>query len=110
MRSEIAREYFEFIADLGMTKHFGSMKATRELVELCRITHGHYVLDVGCGVGATPSYPAKKIGCRVMGVDLLEKMVEQSEERAKALGLNSTSATTQFNRRKSTVRWQLQPA
>ena len=50
------REYFEFIADLGITKHGGSIQATRELVELCRIEEGKYVLDVGCGVGATPAW------------------------------------------------------
>ena len=59
MSAEIARDYFEFIADLGMTKHYGSMEATRELVEMCRIGDGKYVLDVGCGVGATPCYLAK---------------------------------------------------
>lgn len=87
MSSEIAREYFEFVANLGMTKHYGSMEATRELVELCRIGNGQYVLDVGCGVGATPCYLAKAVGCRVMGVDLVDKMIEQSRERAKAEGV-----------------------
>jgi ubiquinone/menaquinone biosynthesis C-methylase UbiE len=87
MSSEIARDYFEFIADLGLTKHYGSMEATRELIELCRIGSGQYVLDVGCGVGATPCYLAKTTGCRVVGVDLLEKMIEQSRERAKAEGV-----------------------
>jgi ubiquinone/menaquinone biosynthesis C-methylase UbiE len=87
MSSEIARDYFEFIANLGITEHYGSMEATRELVELCRISSGQYVLDVGCGVGATPCYLAKVADCRVMGVDLLEKMVEQSRERAKAEGV-----------------------
>jgi arsenite methyltransferase len=87
MSSERARDYFEFVAELGMTKHYGSMEATRELVELCRIGSGQVVLDVGCGVGATPSYLAKAADCRVVGVDLLEKMVEQSRERAKAEGV-----------------------
>ena len=87
MSSERARVYFEFIADLGMTKHYGSMAATRELIELCRIGSGQYVLDVGCGVGATPCYLAKAIGCRVVGVDLVAKMIEQSRERAKAEGV-----------------------
>jgi ubiquinone/menaquinone biosynthesis C-methylase UbiE len=85
--SEIARDYFEFIADLGMTEHYGSMEATRELVELCRIGDGQYVLDVGCGVGATPCYLAKAVDCRVVGVDLLEKMIEQSKEMAEAEGV-----------------------
>jgi len=87
MSSENARDYFEFIANLGMTKHYGSMEATRELVELCRIGNGQYVLDVGCGVGATPCYLAKAVDCRVMGVDLVDKMIEQSRERAKVEGV-----------------------
>jgi ubiquinone/menaquinone biosynthesis C-methylase UbiE len=85
--SKNARDYFEFNANLGMTEHYGSMEATRELVELCRIGNGKYVLDVGCGVGATPCYLAKAVDCRVVGVDLVEKMIEQSKERAKAEGV-----------------------
>jgi arsenite methyltransferase len=85
MSSDNARDYFEFIANLGMTKHYGSMGATRELVELCRIGNGQYVLDVGCGVGATPCYLAKAVNCRVMGIDLVDKMIEQSRERAKGI-------------------------
>lgn len=54
MSSQVARDYFEFLADLGMTKHYGNLEATQELVEICRIDKMKYVLDVGCGVGATP--------------------------------------------------------
>jgi len=87
MSSQTATDYFDFIANLGMTKHYGSLAATRELVDMCRIGQDSYVLDVGCGVGATPSILAKEVGCRVMGVDLLDKMVEQSRARAKADGI-----------------------
>jgi SAM-dependent methyltransferase len=87
MSPENVRDYFGFLANLGMTKHFGSMEATRELVALCRIESGQYVLDVGCGVGATPCYLAKAADCRVVGVDLLERMIEQSRARAKAEGV-----------------------
>jgi cyclopropane fatty-acyl-phospholipid synthase-like methyltransferase len=45
------------------------MQSTRELVKRCRIEAGKYVLGVGCGVGATPSYLAKELGCRVMGLE-----------------------------------------
>ncbi len=79
--------YFDFLATMGFTKHIGSMRATEELIELCRIGDGAYILDVGCGVGATPCYLAKTYNCRVLGVDLLEKMVEQSRERARAMGV-----------------------
>jgi len=78
------QEYFEFLATMGVTKHLGSLQATRELVELCHIGEGSYVLDVGCGVGATPAYLARKYDCRVVGVDLLEGMIEQSRARARA--------------------------
>ena len=87
MSSDPDRDYFRFIANIGMTKHYGSMEATRELIGLCHIGSGQHVLDVGCGVGATPSYLAKTVDCRVVGVDLLEEMVEQSRRRAKAEGV-----------------------
>jgi ubiquinone/menaquinone biosynthesis C-methylase UbiE len=79
---EEARRYFEFLANMGLTKHIGSMKATRELTELCRIGHSKVILDVGCGVGATPCHLARAYDCRVIGVDLLERMIEQSRKRA----------------------------
>jgi SAM-dependent methyltransferase len=92
MPLENARRYFEFLANLGLTKHLGSMEATRQLIELARIAHGDYVLDVGTGVGATPVYLAKTIDCRVVGVDLLERMIEQSYERAAAHGVEGRVA------------------
>ena len=85
--SESGRQYFGFLADVGITKHFGSLNATLELVELCHIGKGKYVLDVGCGVGVTPCYLAKHFGCRVVGVDITPKMIERSKERAQREGL-----------------------
>lgn len=79
--------YFEIQASWGMTKHMGGLKATRELVELCHINKGKYVLVVGCGVGVTPCYLAKRYDCRVVGVDLSEKMIGRSNERAKRKGV-----------------------
>jgi len=87
MPSHDERDYFEFVSRLGMTKHYGSMDATRKLIEMCHIGSEHMVLDVGCGVGATPCYLAKAAGCRVTGVDLLDSMVEQSRQRARAEGV-----------------------
>jgi len=89
MREDRSLRYFEFIGRLGMTKHYGSIDATRELAEACGITRDSYVLDVGCGVGATPALLAKEIGCRVVGVDVVESMLEQTRERAKAAGVKS---------------------
>jgi arsenite methyltransferase len=74
--------FFDFAAEVGLTKHIGGVEATEALIELCHIGQGSYVLDVGCGVGVTPCFIAKRYGCRVMGVDISEGMVERSRERA----------------------------
>ena len=58
--SELEPAIFDLMADVGLTKHLGSLKATKELLELCCIGEGKYVLDVGCGVGMTPCYIAER--------------------------------------------------
>ncbi len=75
--------FFDFAAEVGLTKHIGGLEATEELIQLCHIGKGSYVLDVGCGVGVTPCFIAKKYGCRVVGVDISPRMVERSRERAR---------------------------
>ena len=79
--------FFDFAAEVGLTKHIGGLEATQTLVELCRIGPGKSVLDVGCGVGITACWLAKTYACRVVGVDIRGKMVERSRERAKKAGL-----------------------
>ncbi len=88
MESQVQNQptFFDFAAEVGLTKHIGSLEATEALVELCHIGRDKYVLDVGCGVGATPCFIAKKYACRVVGVDILPAMVERSRERAKREG------------------------
>lgn len=75
-------QFFDFAAEVGLTKHIGGLEATDALIQLCHIGRDSYLLDVGCGVGATPCFIAKKHGCRVVGVDISERMVERSRERA----------------------------
>jgi SAM-dependent methyltransferase len=81
------KNFFDFAAEVGLTKHIGGVEATDALIALCHIGEGSYVLDVGCGVGVTPCYIAGTVGCRVVGVDLSEKMVARSMERAKKVGV-----------------------
>ena len=78
-----SQTFFDFAAEVGLTKHIGELEATEALLELCHVSKGNYVLDVGCGVGVTPVFIAKRYGCRVVGVDISEGMVERSRERAK---------------------------
>lgn len=87
--SELENSYFELQAYWGMTKHMGGLKATEKLVELCHINQDNYVLVVGCGVGVTPCYLAIRCGCKVVGIDLLEKMVDRSKERARREGVEN---------------------
>jgi arsenite methyltransferase len=75
-----AESFFDFAAQVGLTKHLGGQDATKELIDRCRITGDSYVLDVGCGVGITSCYLAKTIGCRVVGVDINPKMILRAGE------------------------------
>ena len=51
-------EFFDFAAEVGLTKHIGSLEATKKLLTLCDIENAKTVLDVGCGAGATPAFIA----------------------------------------------------
>ncbi len=86
-QKEKEQHFFDFAAEVGFTKHLGGLKATEELMELCHVGEGSYVLDVGCGAGQTSCYIAKKYGCRVVGVDVKERMIERSKERAESEGV-----------------------
>ncbi len=75
---------YQLVADVGFRRyfHFGGPEATRELIELCHIDKDSYVLDVGCASGKTACYVARQYGCSVVGVDILERMIDRSKERA----------------------------
>jgi arsenite methyltransferase len=79
--------YFELQAYIGTTKHMGGLETTKKLTALCHIDKDTYVLDVGCGAGATACYLAKRLGCHVVGVDLRESMVDLSRKRARREGV-----------------------
>jgi len=85
MRQE--QTFFDFAAEVGLTKHLGGVGATEELAELCHVDQDRLVLDVGCGAGVTPCHLAKSRGCRVVGVDILEGMIERARERARKEGV-----------------------
>jgi ubiquinone/menaquinone biosynthesis C-methylase UbiE len=79
--------YFAMLAEMDYTKHLGGQQSTDELIDLCRITEDSYILDIGCGVGVTPCHIAKTFGCRIIGVDLREAMVQRARERAEREGV-----------------------
>ena len=56
----------------------------RAAVESLGIRAGESVLEIGVGTGLSlPLYPG---GCRIVGVDIAEPMLEQARARAEALG------------------------
>jgi arsenite methyltransferase len=74
--------YLDMQAYVGITKHVGGRAATDELLSLCHMAQAREVLMVGCGIGVSCAYIAKKHGCRVVGVDISEKMIAWSHKRA----------------------------
>jgi len=81
--------YFELQAYWGATKHMGGLNATKELIGLCHINKDTYLLDVGCGVGATPCYIAKRHSSKVIGIDISGRMIDRAKERARREGLEN---------------------
>jgi arsenite methyltransferase len=75
--------FLDMQAHVGITKHIGGFEATDALLALCHIEDAREVLYVGCGIGVGSVYVAKKYGCRVVGVDISEKMIEWSRQRAR---------------------------
>jgi ubiquinone/menaquinone biosynthesis C-methylase UbiE len=82
VRPEKSADYFQFLSRLGLTKHYGSLDATRELARLTGIQPGQLVLDLGCGVGATPVFLAEEYQTLTIGADLIEGMLPQGLRRA----------------------------
>jgi len=79
--------YLDTQADLGIAKHMGGLKASRELFDLCRIVEGDCVLDVGCGIGLTACRLVKELRCEVVGIDISEKMAKWSKRMRKLKAL-----------------------
>jgi ubiquinone/menaquinone biosynthesis C-methylase UbiE len=75
--------FLDMQAYVGITKHMGGIEATDELLSLCHIEDAREVLNVGCGIGVGSAYIARKYGRHVGGVDISEKMIEWSRQRAR---------------------------
>lgn len=80
--------YLDMLASVGFAKHIGGSKATDELIKKADIKPGSFVLDIGCGLGRTSCRLAGELGCTVVGIDLMPRMIEESKKRAMAAGVN----------------------
>ena len=79
--------YFDMQAKLGYTKHIGGSDATRELLEMCRISAEKTLLNVGCGAGTTSTYIVENYGCQLVGVDIKGNMIASAENWAHRKGI-----------------------
>lgn len=82
-KAQLGIKYLDMQTYVGITKHLGGREATDMLLSLCHVESAHEILNVGCGIGVSSAYSAKKYQCRVVGVDISEKMIEWSRLRAK---------------------------
>lgn len=80
-------DYLDFQSIVGITKHMGGLGATRELLALCHVDDAREVLEVGCGIGVGPANLARTQGCRVVGIDRSERMIEWAHRRAREHGV-----------------------
>lgn len=65
--------------DLGTTwLHAGGIAGTRQLLDRLDIRPGMTVLDLGCGVGSAMHYVARRVQCRLIGVDNDPEMLRRA--------------------------------
>jgi arsenite methyltransferase len=72
---------------LGETLRPGGLELTARVAEIGGIGQNHTVLDIGCGKGTTAIFLCEKHNCRVIGIDLSDKMISfcRSKIRTKQL-------------------------
>lgn len=73
--------------------HPGGLKSTNDLLENLQVDKSSNVLDIACSKGINSLMIAKKHGCRVTGIDILEDSINQAIQFAKK---NNTDHLVQF--------------
>ena len=80
--------YYDFMTYVGVPFfHYGGVRSSLALAGLCRVRENKVVLMVGCGAGLSACFLARKLGCRVVGLDVARLSIEKARERAKREGL-----------------------
>jgi ubiquinone/menaquinone biosynthesis C-methylase UbiE len=90
--------YLDLLASLGSAKHIGGKGATEILINEAKIEPGSLVLDVGCGMGKT-SCKLAAMGCRVVGLDIMPRMIKESKTRAWQMGVKDKTTFLQCDAR-----------
>lgn len=80
---KLKRNYYDLVSQWNLPiVHMGGLAATEELMKLCHPDKESNLLDAGCGTGFTACQIVKKYRCRVVGIDISEKMIARAKERA----------------------------
>lgn len=66
----------------GQSLHPGGLNLTKELGEKLGIKKNDKILDIASGTGTSAIYLAKNFGCKVTGIDLSKKNVEEAINNA----------------------------
>lgn len=64
------------------TLHQALMRENQVLAEEAAITSADHVLDAGCGIGGSSIYLAKHYGCKVVGITISPKQIEEARKQA----------------------------
>lgn len=71
---------FDFMANIiGLPiLHPGGLRATEEMIKLCKITEKTKILDVACGRGTNSCYISEKYGSKIIGIDINENLIKEA--------------------------------
>jgi ubiquinone/menaquinone biosynthesis C-methylase UbiE len=78
---DLAEVYADQVRSVRTEHWSGPPEMVERIVQIARTRRGDVVIDVGCGVGGPARRLAELVGCRVVGVDLLEALVRAASER-----------------------------
>lgn len=67
--------------------HGRGLEATEELASELKVSKEDHLLDVGSGIGGPARYLARRLGCRVTGIDLTSEFVEVAKKLTARLGM-----------------------
>ena len=85
----LTRKYYDFVAESWNMPivHAGGASATDKLLDLLAIQESMNILEIGCGTGYTACNVAEKYSCKVVGIDLSDKMINRAQERVQKRNL-----------------------
>ncbi len=70
----------------------GGFEITRTAVDFCRFDQDAFLLDIGCGKGATVEYIEKEYRYHCTGIDLSEILIKEGLKRNYSLNLHAGKA------------------